>query len=228
MQAAAIVVQSGADADCWKCSGVWRCGNAVQEEPAGRSAAHGSEERQMQLQTCCTRATGSECGLLRCCTKALLRKWSPQGGVQRLVMLIGMDLQYRRQPAADAACCRAPTGESTAAQTKPARAGVRCRASADPHLTANAGRCELNSWARMRTAALLSESIAAQMEPEGRSEALGNAERYGVGCRSRLTAQKATCCGCSLLPCPSGRKHLLHKRSPPGLECGAGQVLSLI
>jgi len=43
--------------------------------------------------------------------------------------------------------------KALAAQTKPARAGVRCRASAEPHLTANAGRCELNSWARMRTAA---------------------------------------------------------------------------
>ena len=52
-------------------------------------------------------------------------------------MLIGMeldvapDLLHRRQPAADAACCLAPAGESTAAQTKPARAGVRCRASAE-------------------------------------------------------------------------------------------------
>ena len=35
---------------------------------------------------------------------------------------------------------------------KPARAGVRCRASAEPHLTANAGRCECYSRARMRTA----------------------------------------------------------------------------
>ena len=43
--------------------------------------------------------------------------------------------------------------KALAAQTKPARAGVRCRASAELHLTANAGRCELNSWARMRTAA---------------------------------------------------------------------------
>jgi len=40
----------------------------------------------------------------------------------------------------------------------------------------------------MRSVALLSESIAAQMEPGGRSAALGNAERYGVGCSSRLTA----------------------------------------
>ena len=78
--------------------------------------------------------------------------------MQRLVMLIGMeldvapDLLHRRQPAADAGCCRAPAGESTAAQTKPARAGVRCRASAEPHLTANAGRCECYSRARMRNA----------------------------------------------------------------------------
>ena len=65
---------------------------------------------------------------------------------------VDTDLLHRRQPAADAACCRAPAGESTAAQTKPARAGVRCRVSAEPHLTANAGRCEWLSWARMRTA----------------------------------------------------------------------------
>ena len=95
-----------------------------------------------------------------------------------------------------------------AAQTKPARAGVRCRASAELHLTANAGRCELNSWARMRTA--------------------GSALAVKSGkCSCSLSAQKATCCGCSLLPCTNGRKHLLHKRSPPGLECGAGQVLSI-
>ena len=127
--------------------------------------------------------------------------------------------------------------KALAAQTKPARAGVRCKASAEPHLTANAGRCEWYSRARMRTAAnalavrhccanealqgwcaapgseeqqiqlnadavllqesnrrrmravaLLSESIAAQMEPAGRSAAPGNADRYGVGCSSRLTA----------------------------------------
>jgi len=53
-----------------------------------------------------------------------------------------LDLPHRRQPAADAACCRAPAVESTAAQTKPARAGVRCRASAELQLTANAGRSE--------------------------------------------------------------------------------------
>ena len=85
------------NADCCECSGVWRC------------------------------------WLLRYGAKALLRKWSPKGGVQRLVMLSCMeldvdpDLLHRRQPAADAACCRAPAGESTAAQTKPARAGVRCK-----------------------------------------------------------------------------------------------------
>ena len=43
--------------------------------------------------------------------------------------------------------------KALAAQTKPARAGVRCKASAEPHLTANAGRCEWYSRARMRTAA---------------------------------------------------------------------------
>ena len=97
-------------------------------------------------------------------------------------------LLHRRQPAADAACCLAPAGESTAAQTKPARAGVRCKASAELHLTANAGRCELNSWARMLAVALLNESIAAQMEPAGRSAALGNADRYVAGCRFRVAA----------------------------------------
>ena len=43
--------------------------------------------------------------------------------------------------------------ESIAAQMEPARAGVRCRASAELQLTENAGRCECYSRARMRTAA---------------------------------------------------------------------------
>ena len=61
--------------------------------------------------------------------------------------------------------------KALAAQTKPFRAGVRHRASAELQLTANAGRCEWLSWARIRAVALLSESMAAQMEPAGRSAA---------------------------------------------------------
>ena len=71
-------------------------------------------------------------------------------------------------------------------------------------------------------------AMLCKRSPSRRSAAPGNADRYGVGCRSSLSAQKATCCGCSLLPCTSGRKHMLHKRSPSGLECSAGQVLSFI
>ena len=88
---------------------------------------------------------------------------------------VDTDLLHRRQPAADAACCRAPAGESTAVQTKPARAGGRCRASAELHLTANAGRCECYSRARMRTAgSALAAGVQAmrhfaQVEPEGRN-----------------------------------------------------------
>ena len=91
-------------------------------------------------------------------------------------------LLQRRQPAADAACCLAPAGESTAAQTKPARAGVRCGASAEPHLTANAGRCELINWARMRIAgSVLAAGVQAmrhfaQVEPEGRNAVPSHSE----------------------------------------------------
>ena len=55
-------------------------------------------------------------------------------------------------------------------------------------LNADADLLHESNRQRMRAVALLSESIAAQMEPGGRSAALGNAERYGVGCSSRLTA----------------------------------------
>ena len=170
------IEQPGANADCLECSG--------------------SEERQMQLQPFCT-----EGNLLR---------MQPVAVHQR--------------------------AKALAAQTKPARAGVRCRASAELHLTANAGRCDCGTagrecgllgvlwrlavrhvaqmepeglvcgtWQkraanaaadllhesnrqRMLAVALLSESMTAQMEPAGRSAAPGNADRYGVGCSSRLTA----------------------------------------
>ena len=61
-------------------------------------------------------------------------------------------LLHAERLSANAGSRCAQAGESTAAQTKPFRAGVRCKASAEPHLTANAGRCEWLSWARMRTA----------------------------------------------------------------------------
>ena len=38
--------------------------------------------------------------------------------------------------------------KALAAQTKPARAGVRCKASAEPHLTANAGHCDCGTAGR--------------------------------------------------------------------------------
>lgn len=102
--------------------------------------------------------------------------------MQRLVMLSGMeldvapDLLHRRQPAADAACCRAPAGESTAAQTKPARAGVRCKASAELQLTANAGRCDCGTVGRecgllgvLWRLPVQAMRHVAQVEPEGRN-----------------------------------------------------------
>jgi len=79
-----------------------------------------------------------------------------------------------------------------AAQMKPARAGVRCRASAELHLTANAGRCDCGTVGRecglLGVLRRLAMRHVVQMEPTGRSAAPGNADRYGVGCSSRLTA----------------------------------------
>ena len=83
--------------------------------------------------------------------------------------------------------------KALAAQTKPARAGVRCRASAEPHLTANAGRCELISRARMRTAgSALAAGVQAmrhfaQVEPEGRNAVPSHSEL-----QSRAGTKRAT------------------------------------
>jgi len=127
-----------------------------------------------------------------------------------LVMLSGMeldvapDLLHRRQPAADAACCRARAGESTAAQTKPARAGVRCRASAEPHLTANAGRCECYSRARMRTA-------GSALAVAGASDA--------ACCASG--ARRAECSAFSLLSCRAERAQSEQRAD---FFCPRGQV----
>ena len=55
-------------------------------------------------------------------------------------------------------------------------------------LNANADLLQESNRQRMRAVALLHESIAAQMEPAGRSAALGNADRYVAGCRFRVAA----------------------------------------
>ena len=69
------------------------------------------------------------------------------------------------------------------------RAGVRCRASAELYLTANAGRCDCGTAGRgcgllrvLWRIALRVMRYVVQIEPEGRSAAPGNADRYGVGC----------------------------------------------
>jgi len=77
-------VQLGANADCWECSGGWRCGNAVM---------------------CKRSPSGLVCGT-----------W------QKRAANAAAAFQQRRQPAADAAGCRAPAGEGTCC-TNEARQG---------------------------------------------------------------------------------------------------------
>jgi len=93
--------------------------------------------------------------------------------------------------------------KALAAQTKPARAGVRCGASAELQLTANAGRCECYSWARMRTAGNALASVDAAMlckwSPQGGVQRF-HAELNAAAFDCRLAASRTTGSECGLLP----------------------------